>query len=403
MRKGYFKLVVAILAFTVVMTAAVILIERGIAFQSETDSEDNIMAPQYVLAHTLDGNKVTIPPVVYAQSEDKESYVLSNNVQSVQGVLDVKTKDDAPMALKAVVTFQEPGTWMFVETMDLVTEKELGFVFLVCTESSLPLLTVLTIDSHGNVSKLANNVEQVTGQWRVWGVGDPTHEQYVVNANDAHNGFILLVDSEFNLTHLYNIIKISGEEGEEECVLDTSAIAIGSDISLGTKSWRAWNKGSVIDTHYTLAEGDIRMYIDTEYALRLYDYTSAVSGKSTPSLTVTTGEYIFMININYRYQLKVEPFAYEGESMVSNVLFLLSDELTVSFYANGGSGAMPDQFVLHNEATPLNANAFTAPTGKVFSHWNTKSDDSGITYENRGNITATGDVILYAIWADPTP
>ncbi len=402
MRKGYLTLAVVVLVLTVVMAAAVILIERGIAFQSETDSEDNIEAPQYVKAHTLDGEMVSIPSVVYTMSEDKESYVLSNNVQSVQGVLDVKTKNDHPMTLKTVVTFQEPGTWMLVETMDFVTQKHLGFTIMVCTESTLPALTVLTIDSEGEVSKCVNGVTEVPGSWKVWGVGHETIEKYTVHSSDAFKGFILLVDSSFNLTHLYNVIKISGTEGHEECVLDTSATTIGSEVDLDSKSWRVWNTGSVI-TQYHLIEGDLVNYTDDQHAVRIYDYTAAVSGRSTPSLTVVTGEYDFMININYRYQLKVEPFEYEGENMVSNVMFVLSDKLTVSFNANGGSGAMTDQFIDYNTAATLKQQTLTPPTDKVFAHWNTEKDDTGDSYNNGASITSTRDVTLYAIWTDPAP
>ncbi len=89
--------------------------------------------------------------------------------------------------------------------------------------------------------------------------------------------------------------------------------------------------------------------------------------------------------------------------MVSNVMFVLSDKLTVSFNANGGSGAMTDQFIDYNTAATIKQQTLTPPADKVFTHWNTEKDDTGVSYNDGASITATGDVILYAIWTDPAP
>lgn len=42
---------------------------------------------------------------------------------------------------------------------------------------------------------------------------------------------------------------------------------------------------------------------------------------------------------------------------------------------------------------------FTAPTGKSFSKWNTKSDGTGTDYAAAASYTASADLTLYAVWA----
>ena len=76
---------------------------------------------------------------------------------------------------------------------------------------------------------------------------------------------------------------------------------------------------------------------------------------------------------------------------------------TISFDSNGGSGEMSDFVVVHNTATTLPANSFTAPSHKHFNGWNTAANGSGASYGNQGSVTATSNMTLYAQWEnDPT-
>ena len=70
---------------------------------------------------------------------------------------------------------------------------------------------------------------------------------------------------------------------------------------------------------------------------------------------------------------------------------------TVSFNANGGSGAPSNQTKVYN--TPLTLST-TKPTrtGYTFKNWNTKSDGTGTSYASGANYTANAAVTLYAIW-----
>ena len=70
---------------------------------------------------------------------------------------------------------------------------------------------------------------------------------------------------------------------------------------------------------------------------------------------------------------------------------------TVSFNANGGTGAMADVTGVPAGTYTLPANGFTAPAGKQFKGWATDAAGAVIT-DTTYNVT--GDVTLYAIWED---
>ncbi len=79
----------------------------------------------------------------------------------------------------------------------------------------------------------------------------------------------------------------------------------------------------------------------------------------------------------------------------------------LKYNANGGSGTMDPipatpvscEESAANRTVTVAANAFTAPTGKHFLKWNTAANGSGADVA-AGAYELTGDVTLYAIWAD---
>ena len=70
---------------------------------------------------------------------------------------------------------------------------------------------------------------------------------------------------------------------------------------------------------------------------------------------------------------------------------------TVSFNANGGSGAPSNQTKVYNTTLKLSTTKPTR-TGYTFKNWNTKSDGTGTSYASGANYTANAAVTLYAIW-----
>lgn len=73
---------------------------------------------------------------------------------------------------------------------------------------------------------------------------------------------------------------------------------------------------------------------------------------------------------------------------------------TVTFDANGGTGAMTAQDA--SAATALSANTFSR-TGYTFSGWNTAANGSGVAYADAATFPFTGSATLYSQWTVIAP
>ena len=73
-------------------------------------------------------------------------------------------------------------------------------------------------------------------------------------------------------------------------------------------------------------------------------------------------------------------------------------DLYITFDANGGEGEMDPQLATVTNVT-LNENTFTRK-GYSFAGWNTEKDGSGTAYDDKANITLSGDQTLYAQWKE---
>ncbi len=73
------------------------------------------------------------------------------------------------------------------------------------------------------------------------------------------------------------------------------------------------------------------------------------------------------------------------------------DRYTVTFDANGGSGAPSAQTKLHGVTLTLSTQQPTR-SGYTFLGWSTNSDATTVTYESGDSYTINGDRTLYAVW-----
>lgn len=74
---------------------------------------------------------------------------------------------------------------------------------------------------------------------------------------------------------------------------------------------------------------------------------------------------------------------------------------TITFNANGGSGAPGTQTGNYNSTITLSSTKPTR-TGYNFSKWNTKANGTGVSYNPGTKINITGNMTLYAIWTAKT-
>lgn len=70
---------------------------------------------------------------------------------------------------------------------------------------------------------------------------------------------------------------------------------------------------------------------------------------------------------------------------------------TVSYNANGGTGAPSEQTKTHGQTLTL-TNSTPTWSGHTFVKWNTAANGTGTDYSSGGSYTANADVVLYAQW-----
>ncbi len=95
----------------------------------------------------------------------------------------------------------------------------------------------------------------------------------------------------------------------------------------------------------------------------------------------------------------------ENEFIVAYETYVEETKLppTIMFASNGGTGTMENQVLQEGATTNITANSFTKE-GYTFSHWNTKADGTGRSYNDKQQITdaiiSDETLTLYAQWYD---
>jgi|GEM_PF-5020707 len=72
-------------------------------------------------------------------------------------------------------------------------------------------------------------------------------------------------------------------------------------------------------------------------------------------------------------------------------------QYTLSYDANGGTGAMPRRIFAASDQAVISENAFSR-TGYKFTGWCLTADGRGSLYQSGDTLTLTGDTVLYAQW-----
>lgn len=88
---------------------------------------------------------------------------------------------------------------------------------------------------------------------------------------------------------------------------------------------------------------------------------------------------------------------YTGNAALTLYAIWSINKWTVSYDANGGSGAPGNQTKTYNSTLTLSSTKPTL-TGYTFKEWNTSSDGTGTSYSAGGSYTGNAALKLYAIW-----
>lgn len=154
--------------------------------------------------------------------------------------------------------------------------------------------------------------------------------------------------------------------------------------------YRSWDTS---DTSVTVSVGGTSKSISLSHYVDFGNGEWATWGATDTSWTGLSGT-----SISISSTMPSTTVAYNGAKFTSNAT-MSWDTYTVSYNANGGSGAPSSQTKTYGTALTLSSTKPTR-TGYTFSKWNTKSDGTGTSYSAGASYTANSALTLYAIWTE---
>lgn len=219
--------------------------------------------------------------------------------------------------------------------------------------------------------------------------GTGVDDAFVTVATGANN--IALSDSHIYWTDGGGVsrVQLDGQNLEEDIVAASGAFGIVTDANYlywsnfangsGTTIGRAGLDGSASNPNFiTGLSGPSGLNISSGY-IHWGNFGTRTVGRAAIDGTGANAAWLALPN-------SIEVFGIAQATLGR----------TVTFDSNGGAGTMASQF--SPAAADLNANTFTAPTGKVFKEWNTDPNGSGTAYANEAQFPFSANTMLYAQW-----
>lgn len=158
-------------------------------------------------------------------------------------------------------------------------------------------------------------------------------------------------------------------------------------------SWETYYSGAQTNYGMTAASGGVTSTISA------FDGTKRSSGSSTFTGTYSisgNGSATKTITVTFR-NFNTD----NGDSATKNVTFNVTvpawTSYTITYNANGGSGAPSSQTKWKDQTLPLSSTKPTR-TGYSFLGWSTSSSATTATYSAGGSYTANAGATLYAVW-----
>ena len=232
---------------------------------------------------------------------------------------------------------------------------------------------------------------------------------YAAQTNGAGRAYSVVIDGTTVKSGTYNI---NGVTGTHTIAEGTKTVSKGtSDKSVSFKCSFAFNiSWSGIHKDTLEASGSIAVKAKTSYAVSY----NANGGSGTPSsqtkwydtaLTLSTTK---PTRTGYSFQgwgtsASATTVSYDsGAKYTKNAAITLyaiwkANTYTVSYNANGGSGAPSSQTKTHGKDLTLSTTKPTR-TGYSFQGWGTSASATTVSYASGAKYTANSKITLYAVW-----
>lgn len=207
----------------------------------------------------------------------------------------------------------------------------------------------------------------------------------------------------------YNTIwgnSIVGDKSTRQGQIGISATQTNAQTSVSVKV-QVWFRSM-----YSLQDSNNSYYYNaassatTLIGAKTINHTANSGGAWSESNQTLLGEYSYTYNKTTSVQKKYFSAKFTGldnlgESNVTSVTISIDIPtllpLTITYNANGGSGAPGNQIKYWGISTSL-SNTKPTRTGYTFQNWNTKSDGTGTSYAPGASYTGNTELMLYAIW-----
>ena len=118
---------------------------------------------------------------------------------------------------------------------------------------------------------------------------------------------------------------------------------------------------------------------------------------SAQTINVTAYYHFITVEVDSVYSNKRSDNVYSAKTVTGTISIGPKKSYTVTFNANGGSGAPSAQTKWYNETLTLTTSKPTR-TGYTFLGWSTSSTATSATYAAGGSYTANSAATLYAVW-----
>lgn len=255
----------------------------------------------------------------------------------------------------------------------------------------------------------------------VYRVKSATQDEIAANASTtvkANKTYENSTVNKVSIKRINNIIYICFNDEFDTKIVDFSSmlsnpfdipVTFGAGLDGEGNPFRYFN-GTLANMSVEFYDSSKKIIYDSNNGTSL-KYEQYVLGENTVNLrenTFTNEDYGF---IGWNTKADGTGTSYNNKDIID--LSSIEDSITlyaqwttityaVIFDPNGGTGEMQNQVFASGESQNLFTNNFTK-TGSNFIRWNTRSDGLGTNYydgENVTNLSANGDITLYALWGN---
>ena len=279
------------------------------------------------------------------------------------------TNDGDNVSVRTSGMILDKQVWKFERQSDL------SYIIRSCVDTN----KVLGVDgSNGNVLAKVSNTDW--GKWYISGVS---------------------ADYRFTNKQTFQVLDLAGGE-----TADGTNVQQWESNGTNAQKFQIWKIPKPAATTLKVTAGTseketifswISEVNTRNYNLRIYKGTAGNSTETMSQWNMTGTSCSVKLPAGY-YEAYIDTVNQAGFTMSNVVKFTVqASSYTVSYNANGGTGAPGNQTKVYDQPMKIDGTKPTRP-GYTFLGWSTSSTATSATYQPNGTYTANSGATLYAVW-----